>query len=494
MQALASPQNNPDYAQKVKQLSQRYLEQCYSSPKHRDTVIRGYIRTLTQHAERFSGSDFDAALRYSPETIAHGAAPDAGVLQYAIQMADYRLDAAAKTALLQEIDTQALAAEQTGNKLRALHLLYLLATHAPHNQAAYAERYYRQADYAGAPHRVEMLRYAANMPAEQQINILTQEGTTPGAADQPALRAAIHALLATRPAEQLQALFTHPNTACFALTELLRQQMDATGADAATLHTTAQQLQEASPTPAPPFTELALALYTLRHKEGASATAYAQAEARFRRLIATDAPCRTDAELGLAELLLTPAHTTPQRKQEARSLYQKLAQNNTPAIAAQALEHLLHLYSEAQQYPEATDTCTQLLKLNHSSTNRIRILQTIAEIAEIRHDIESAISTYGQIEAESLGNPAIGAPACLRMMQLLLQRNHAAKTDTEKATYTPSDKWYAWKRGSMFLSTLQTTPEAAQSIPAIQKIRNLTQQLNLDYDIRAEEQSISTQQ
>lgn len=491
MQLLSAPQRAPGYAQEVKRLSQRYLEQCYSSPEHRDAVIRGYIRTLTQQAERFSGNDFDEALRYSRETIAHGDAPDATALQYAIRMADYRIDAVAKTALLQEMDTHAQAAEQAGNKSRALHLLYLLAAYAPHRQNAYAERYYRQADYAGAPHRIEMLVYAANMPTAQQICILTQESAAPSAEDQPALRAAIRTLIAARPAEQLQALFTHPNTAYIALTELLLQQMDATEPDIAALRNTARRLQEASPSPAPPFTDLALALYKSRYGDG-SATTCMQAEAGFRRLITDGSPCRTQAELGLAALLLTPAHTTPQRKQEARSIYQKLAQNNTPATAAQALEQLLQLYLEEKQYPEANNTCIRLLKLSHSSTDRIHILQTIAEIAEIRHDIESAISTYGQIEAESLGKPAIGAPACLRMMQLLLQRNHAAGTDTEKATYTPSDKWYAWKRGKMFLGTINTPPEDALNIPAIQEIRNLTQQLNLDYDIRAEEQSIKS--
>lgn len=487
---LASPQNTPSYAQEVKRLALNYLEQHYQSPERRDAVIRGYIHTLTEHAERFSGKDFDTALQLCQEiTAKEGQEPDAEVLQYAIRVADYRIGTEAKNALLQEIDTCAQAAEQEGNTPKALHLLHLLARHAPEQQTNYAERYYTLADYAGAPHRVEMLAYAGNLPIAQQVSILTQECAPPSAADQASIRTAIHKLLRHQTADSLQALFTHPHTANIALAERLLQQMESPAPDVAAIQNTAKQLSAIVPTPAPPYTELALALYESRHA-AASASALAQAEAKFRNLLATESPCRTEATEGLAELLLNSAHSTPSRQQEACKLYQELAQHSNPAIAARALERLLQFYLAERQHQQATDTCHHLLKLGHSSTNRLSILQTMAEIAEIRQDIGAAITHYSQIEAESLGRPTIGAPACLRMMQLLLQRNNPHSTNPGKATFTPSDKWYAWQRGSMFLNTLTTTPEEEQHIPALPKIRELTNRLNLDYDIRAEDRAI----
>lgn len=488
----AEPHSGSSYAEQAKALCFAYLSTYGHSAPGRECALECLVQAMQTAPERFSATDFNKAARYCAEAKGCSYEKKAAALNVALQFANYRLSEPERTHLLAETEKTAQQALTEGDKETAAYALGLLVQHSPQERKhIYSARYFQEADYIGSPYRLQMLQLAEDLPPLQRSSILAEElAASPLTAKRATLAAnIIRSILQTtgdNADEALAPLMAQQHTLCLLLTERLLQQMNGES-EPTQVHATAQQLQELITESSPQHCQLAFARYLCRF--GTTETATAQAAEICRNLINNGAGCKEEAQFLLAEALLTPTLRTEESITKAVAIYRELAAAPATHTVQQALQALLSLQQEQKQYTEACATAAELQQFAPQRRNELMQLQ--AELYEKTGNLTTAINLYAQLKADNAETPALAAPACLKMMQLLCERKLPQRTDKKNSKYYCSDKWYAWQQGREFATLMaqqaNSTAISDETRRCMEQINSLTETLERDYDVQIEE-------
>lgn len=485
---LSAPKNSSKYAEQVKRLCLSYLKQYKQNSPARESALECLVHTMQQMPERFSGTDFDKAKRYCEEAEGSPYEKKALALSMALQLADYRISGQEKELLPAAMETAVRKKLQAGDKEGASYILAVLAQHAA-DKTPYLQQYFSECDYPGNPCRLHMLEHLPSLPLEQYASILKDEAEQTGLSGSRADAAAtiiqhmLHQASAAAPTA-LATLAENPTTHGLLLTEQLAREMAQPTTNAEQLLALATQLEATwANTPAPERSRLIYAQYLCHH--ATTEQAPTQAIEQCRKLMETDTAYNEEARFLLAESLLrAPAE---QSINEAEALYKELAESSSVATVQRALQALLHLHIEQKKYKAAIETTARLM--HHASTRRTELMQLQAELYEKIGNLTAAINLYAQIKADNLETPQTAAPACLKMMQLLCERNTPMKQDKKNAKFYCSDKWYAWQQGREYAAYAreQHLELPAEIQPTFEQIDALIKSLGSNYDVQIEE-------
>lgn len=488
LQLLDAPKNTSKYAEQVKRLCLSYLSKYRQNTSTRQAALECLVHTMQQMPERFSGADFDKAKRYCEEAEGTPFEKKATALSMALQLVDYRLSPQEKELLAAAIEAAAKKKLQTGDKESASYILAVLAQHAK-EKAPYLQQYFSECDYPGNPCRLQMLQHLPALPLAQYAGILKEEAEHAGLSGKRADAAAtiIHHMLQQAqkadPAE-FSTLAAQPATHVLLLTEQLAMQMEQPSPNAEQMHALATQLEAAlTHAPAPERSRFIYAQYLCHH--AASGQSPTPAIEQCRTLMESDTAYNEEARFLLAEALLRMP--TEQSINEAESLYQELAESSSVSTVQRALQALVNLHIEQKQYKAAIDTIAKLQ--HHAPARRIELMQLQAELYEKIGNLTAAINLYVQLKADNIETLQTAAPSCLKMMQLLCERNTPLKQDKKNAKFYCSDKWYAWQQGREYAAyAREHNPELpAELQPTFEQIDALIKLLGSDYDVQIEE-------
>ena len=490
--AAEEPQHSSSYAEQVKALCFTYLNTYGNDAPGRECALECLVQAMQAAPERFSATDFDMVARYCAAAEGTAYEKKAAALNDALKFYDYRLSAQDHAQLLAAADSKASQALSTGDKETAAYALALLVQQAPtERKEAYLEKYFQEADYTGSPYRLQMLQQAENLPLQQRCTKLAEElKSAPLTAKRADVAAEIiHSFLCSTngtSADELKPLAEHPHTRCLLLTEQLLLQMHGTSSSEQ-IHSTALQLQELLTDTTPQRCTLAYAQYLCRFST--AETAHSQATEICRNLIKSGGIHKEEAQFLLAEALLGPGQRTEATIAEAANIYRELATSSSIDTVRQALQALLNLQQEQKQYTEACATAAELQRYTPQRRNELMQLQ--AELYEKTGNFNTAINIYAQLKMDNMEELSLSAPACLKMMQLLNERNLPQRTDKKNAKYYCSDKWYAWQQGLEFAEYVARNTDTA-SMPeetrrCLEQINELSKSLGRDYHVQIEE-------
>lgn len=471
---LQHPRQDAFYATQVKQLADSYLDQYDSQTETGHRVMLGFIHTLCEQPDRFSGRDFERALRYCEYLEGSTYAARLPILKAEIQLADYRLNPSQKSQILAELEK---IAKQVEPEISA-HALAALVQHCPQQQqAAYLQQYFAQQPAVGTPHRLVMLRQGAAF-APTPASIVAEEASNGANADE--VYETVRYLMQNYP-QQLDALTAHEVLRPYVLTKKLHDLLENNGS-AIDTQTTAAALADCLTSAPAAMSNIMLARYYQQRGEQELGIRHA------RRAAEINGSYREEAQLLLAALL----HSVPEYADETEHLYNQLAHSPNPAIVARALRADMERLEECGKIPAAYQRGCELLSVHLTAQQRALLLLKMAELAESMGNISQAINFYSQVETEYGAEPAYALPACANLIRLLRLRHHPQRTDKTKGTYTPSDAWYARERGAAYLRGLKNTPQWQNSLTPqlhehLQLIEQHLNELNIDYDVLMEE-------
>lgn len=474
------PRTDALYPEQVKLLCNQYLQRYPNHTQSCQVAMQCFIDAVLQQPERFSGRDFDRAYEFC-QYSADAAAQSALTLYLAdLELCDYRKSAEEQAATLQRVRDYIDTAVATQDISKLAHALYIAAKYTDGSpRREYVTHYFAQADTLNSPFRIPMMKLG-QLPPQQLLPLVVQEAESGRNTEQllPFI-----SQLSTNDiyAQQLRA---NKATEAILLTQLLEKALNTTSPNDAEVLQLANQIQALPISKQSAFIQLTLARYLQsRGDEGVQ-----QAIDYCRNIASGNNAYRTEAALLLANLLAN----TEGGADEATQIYNTLASEPESATVIAALQGLLALQEKTQQNNTALTTTHALLQVVQDSEMRADIIFRRAALAEKTGNLTEAINLYSQLESDYCGTPDVALPACKKMLQLLISRNFPQKTDEEKGTYTPSDKWYAWVRGRDFVKAWQRNTEALTTLPPDQKtlfdeIRKIVDDLGIDYNVLTEE-------
>ena len=476
------------YAEEVKLLTERYTELYPNDAAGVTAAAMCFIEGILLQPERYAGSDFDRALLYCTilEEIGQQS-PSPALLRSCIQVEDYRKSDDEKATALQELATAAQTAQQQQDRCSAAYALLMLVNHCPaESKNGFAETYWQQADYAGAPFRA-LMAAAGGLSAESAPLILTQEAqyTLLHPENDARLQALLRAVIQHTTVEALlQAVGTGQERSLL-LCELLRYTMEIGASHQNSSTALARDLEQIPEAERPKDAALLLAIYHAGHAEDEAKRGQAL-DACLQLTAATE----VDRML-LAGALLTAEAGTPHREY-GKELLRLQAVEASPAKARRALRTLGLVLTGEQKHNEADIVIKALQNVTQDAEESARIQQQLAEHALRIGNLNAAIDLYSQLQLQYLGTLHISVPACHSMIKLLVERNNPYKVDPTAHTITPSDKWYAWARGRDFLTSLDKNPELISATDdatrdTLTRLRQTVNELSIDYNVQTEE-------
>ena len=361
----------------------------------------------------------------------------------------------------------------------------LLVNHCPaESKNGFAETYWQQADYAGAPFRA-LMAAAGGVSAESAPLIHTQEAqyTLLHPENDARLQALLRAVIQHTTVEALlQAVGTGQERSLL-LCELLRYTMEIGASHQNSSTALARDLEQLPEAERPQDAALLLAIYHAGHAEDEAKRGQAL-DACLQLTAATE----VDRML-LAGALLTAEAGTPHREY-GKELLRIQAVEASPA--RRALRTLGLVLTGEQKHNEADIVIKALQNVTQDAEESARIQQQLAEHALRIGNLNAAIDLYSQLQLQYLGTLHISVPACHNMIKLLVERNNPYKVDPTAHTITPSDKWYAWARGRDFLTSLDKNPELISATDdatrdTLTRLRQTVNELSIDYNVQTEE-------
>lgn len=476
---------NARYVEEVKLMTERYIELYPENSAGVTEAAMCFIEVLLQQPERFAGSDFDRALHYCTilEEIGQQS-PSPSLLRTCINAVDYRKNT---DEILQELATAAQNALQQQDRASAVYALFMLVNNFPADRKdAFAETYWQQADYAGAPFRAAMIA-AGGFSAESIPSILIQEAqyTLQHRENTHRLHALIRAgMQHTSEEALLQAVGTGQERPLM-LSTLLRYAMAKGTSHQDSATALARELEQIPEAERPQDAAFILTIY--RAKYETNATIRQQALDNCLKLTAETEEDR----MLLARALISAEADTPHREY-GKELLRIQAVEASPKQARHALRTLALVLTGEQKHNEADIVMKALQNMIQDAAERAQIQQQLAEQALRIGNLNAAIDLYSQLQLQYLGTLHISVPACHNMIKLLVERNNPYKVDKKSHTITPSDKWYAWARGRDFLTSLDNNPELISATDdttreTLTQLRQAVDELSIDYDVQTEE-------
>ncbi|MDO4751693.1 MAG: hypothetical protein Q4A24_06255 [Akkermansia sp.] len=482
------------YVEEVKLLAEHYLSRYPEDTAGSTSATLCYIETLMSQPERFAGSDFDRALHYCTilEEMGH-TSPAPSVLRNCIAVADYRKSDEAKANALQELAAQADHALKQQDYPSAAYALRTLTQHCPENeQPHHAERYWQQADYAGAPFRAEML-LAGGLNEVAILPLLEQEAqyTLQHPEARYRLRAFFRNILQINSADTLLQNISEGKARPLLLCELLRHTLNDSNSHPSVAHSIMHELQQIPPADLPQDTALLSAIYNAKY--ATEATIREQALNTCLNFTA-----ETNEDRFLLAGALKQAGATTAHREAAKKLYRHIAAESSPQETRLAMQALVLIMVDEQNYREADSILRELQNNTREAEEWARLQQQRAEYAVVTGNLNAAIDLYSQLQLQYLGTLHISVPACMHMLNLLQERNFPRKVDKKTHTITPSDKWYAWTRGRDFLKSLDRNPELIATADkatqqTLEQLRHCVNTLSIDYNVQTEERDRAEQ-
>lgn len=475
------------YAEEVKLLTERYMSLYPENTKGVTEAAMCFVEGILLQPERFAGSDFERALHYCTilEEIGQQS-PSPALLHTCINAVDYRHGSDEKTAIVQELSTAAETALQQQDRASAAYALRTLVYHCPAQQKnAFAEVYWQQADYAGAPFRAEMLA-AGGFPPESVPSILIQEAqyTLQHRENADRLQSLLCNSMKHTTKEALLQAVGEGEARPLLLCALLRYAMvQSTNEEA--LRGLAQELLQIPEAELPEDAAFLLPIY--RAKYGMEASIRQQALDACLKLTAETEEDR----MLLAGALLSADYGTL-HKEYGKELLRIQAVEASPEKARHALRTLGLVLSGEQKHSEAEIVMKALQNMTQDADERAQIQLHLAEHAHRTGNLNAAIDLYSQLQLQYLGTLHLSVPACHNMIKLLVERNNPYKVDKKAHTITSSDKWYAWARGQDFLKSVDNNPELIAATDdatreQLEELRKVVDTLSIDYDVQTEE-------
>lgn len=481
---MKHPRTDALYAEQVKMLTDSYQKKYPESLKMRQQAILCFIQAILAQPERFSGRDFDRAYEYCDYPLVADEAGHLSLLKIELSFADYRCTSDMKQKLLADLQTRVRQSPDDTPADHLAHAFYIVMQHVDAAQRQeYLALYFQHADCVGGPYRLHIL-LLADMPARELLPYIVEEAEQ--GTDAASLLPFLPILMTDSGASDL--LSKHPVLGALALAVELDHMLAATDTPREKLDALASSLSASAPALQNAYVNRVLAHYRVVVGQPEVAVDI------YRRLSEQE-----DAMTPKAELLYAAALCAlPDGAAEAEALYRSLSRSSEPLIASQALQGLLTLLETQSRYSDALETTGEMLRVERDSATRITILFKRAELAELTGNINEAISLYSLLELEYGGDMKVALPACHKLLQLLKARNFKAVIDKEKATYTPSDWWYAWVRGRDFIKRVRQNPEIEAQFSDSQKrifedICNLVSALGRERPVVDEERERATQ-
>lgn len=477
---MKHPRPDAHYAEQVKLLTSAYLDKYPDSSENRQLAMQCFIQAILLQPERFSGSDFDRAYEFCDYPQLASMVGHSRLFKVELMQVDYRCSAEEKQAALSTVQNIVKTPMQEGGATDVLaHAYYVAAKYAEAEQRRdYIRHYLQHADRPGLAYRLRLLQLAELAPQELLPYVI--EEAEYAESDVDALLPFLRILLedASAAAQVMQ----HPVLGALATAARLEKLLDTPDAERTELDFLAGQLTHSAAQSL--YVCSVLARYWLFIGQPESAIAI------YRKLKEQAAPLTPQSELLYAAALAATADGLP----EAEAVYRSLALAPEPEIALSALGSLLSMMENQRRYKEAFDITDALLRLERNTDKRVALLFKRAELAELTGNINEAISLYSMLENNYGGDLTVALPACQKLLQLLNMRNFKSETNTEKGTYTPSDKWYAWVRGRDFVKRVRQNAESEIRFTESQKlifddICNMVDSLGKDKNVISEERA-----
>ncbi len=455
---LKYPRPDALYTEQVKLLTAAYLQKYPASVEAGQQAMLCFIQAILLWPERFSDSDFDRAYEFCDYPKQAAMLGHSRLFKVELMLVDSRCSADEKNDALNKVHHIMMAqANKNESADTAAHAYYILAKNAAGAQRQeIIGRYLQHADCPGTPYRLRLLNLADFAPPMLLPYILDEAEVGIATADD--LLPFLHILAADENvAAQLR---QHPVLGPVLVAVLLEKLLDAPDSPQAALDSLAAELEQRAGAQQSLYAKLVLARYRVHTDNHESAVAI------YRELKAHDAYMTPESELLYAEALAATADGVA----EAEAVYRTLAQHSELKIASAALKNLLPILENQKRYKEAFDITESMLSIESNTDNRVALLFKRATLAELTGNINEAIAVYSILENNYSGDFAVALPACQKLMQLLTMRNFHAQTNTEKGTYSPSDKWYAWERGSNFVKRVRQSQKSEPLFTESQKL------------------------
>ena len=477
---LKYPRTDALYTEQVKLLTATYLQNYPGSVEGGQQAMLCFIQAILLQPERFSDSDFDRAYEFCDYPKQAAMLEHSRLYKVELMQVDSRCSDADKNAALNSVQNIINAQPEKNETDDAVaHAYYIMAKNAERPQRQeLIDHYLQHADCLGTPYRLRLLKLADFEP--QKLLPYIVEEADAGIADVDDLWPFLH-ILATdeKVAAQLR---QHPVLGPVLVAVLLEKLLDTSDSPQAAPDSLAGELVQMADRQQSMYAKLVLARYWVLTGNCESAVAL------YRELKAQDVYIAPDAELLYAEALAATDDG------EAEVVYRTLAQHPELKIASTALKNLLTILETQKRYKDAFDITDAMLNMESNTDNRVALLFKRAAFAELTGNINEAIAVYSILENNYGCDVAVALPACQKLMQLLSMRNFQAQTNTEKGTYTPPDKWYAWVRGCDCVKRVRQYQNCESQFTESQKlifddICKMVDSLGQDKNVIAEERA-----
>ena len=222
--------------------------------------------------------------------------------------------------------------------------------------------------------------------------------------------------------------------------------------------------------------------------ESAINTALDRAIPYYRAALQRGGSMQEENSLGLADALSAKNDNAAQ--EEAAKLYAKVIASEYAefAVKNQARFGQARQAMRAGDYARVLEITTAYLEQDSDSDAGLQMLSMQAEAYDKTGKTEEAINIYSNMYRDYLGSIDVSAPACEKMMKLLWARGKGNYADNKDGTFTHSDKWTAWNRGSKYLEMVDpiSGQMTREERAAVAKVRALVEQYKSDSTVREE--------